>query len=142
MTKRLKVIFFALSCALLWTAINANAQQIAVWNDTTKSYVAVKAGNGIKVDLVAKTISATAVATKPRVFNAVLAYDTLTQCWPVPGGAVPASVAVTVNGLRYLPGIDYTVETSASWPGQSILKAGKFGSMPADSLVVVDYDQQ
>jgi hypothetical protein len=138
-----KTILLAFAAALLWTAVNAHAQQLAVWNDATKTYVALTAGPGIKIDLAAKTISATAPTVKPRKYNAALVYDSVCACWPLPALAVPASVVVTVSGLRYLPGFDYTIETSASWPGQSVLKANPtLGNMPFDGLVVVDYDPQ
>jgi hypothetical protein len=124
----------ALLAVFLYTAIDANAQQIAVWNEVTKTYVAVKAGANIKVDLTAKTISAVIPpAPKPRVFGQVLTFTT--DGWLVPFGAVPSSIVITVNGLRYTLGIDYLVTAG-------MITAIDPSMMSSDSLVVVDFDQQ
>lgn len=135
MKQRLKIILFATAAAMFYTVLNANAQQIAVWNETTKSYVGVKAGPGITVDLAAKTISTTAPAAKPRIYGTLVKFDATTNKWTVPFGAVPSSMTVFVNGLRYTLGIDYTLSAGTITPIVPSM-------MTADALVVADYDQQ
>jgi len=116
-------------------AAAVQAQQIAVWNETTKTYVAVRAGTGIKVDLTAKTISATATVVKPRVYGTVLPFASTSNGWAVPFGAIPSSMVIWVNGLRYVIGTDYTVVAG-------LIAAINPSMMSADAMVVVDYDQQ
>ena len=113
-------------------ALSLHAQQIAVWNDATKTYVAVKAGAGIVVDLTAKTISAP--TPKPRIYGTVAQRAAAGNGWNVPVGAAPASLTIYVNGLRYTLGIDYTLTAGVITPINPAI-------MTADALVIADYDQ-
>lgn len=121
----------ALTLTLILAAV-ASAQQIAVWNDASKSYVAVKAGAGIKIDMAAKTISATAATPKVRMYGVVLPYQSISRGWALPSGAVADSIAIWCNGLRYTLGIDYVVSSG-------LITAISTSRMTADMLVVVDY---
>ncbi len=72
-----------------------------------------------------------ASTAKIRTYNAVLTYDAVNRNWPLPTTA--SSIVITVNGVRYVPGVDYNVAASK-------LTALKDNLLPGD-LVVADYDQ-
>jgi hypothetical protein len=80
--------------------------------------------------IAAALISSGQTTVKTRIYNARL-LRVATNAWQIPSTAT--NVCVYVNGLRYRPGGDYSIA------------AGKVtalaNTMPADALVIADYDQ-
>ena len=64
--------------------------------------------------------------------NVVLAYDANAKGWRLPAGA--ANVTLHVNGLRFLPGPDYTISTD--------LILAVTDNMQPGFTVVADFDGQ
>ena len=67
-----------------------------------------------------------------REYNRVLPYDPTTQTWTVPAGA--SNIVLYCNGLKYQPGIDYSID------GVTVAKLDG-ASMAPEHLVTADYDR-
>ncbi len=95
-----------------------------------------KLGTGFTVD--ASTISVTPVPARTRIYGERLTRNAQGN-YPLPAGAIPSSLVVSVNRLPYFGGIDYDVAGGAIVPKYAW---DEFGVTDGSGvMVMLDYDR-
>lgn len=118
--------------AVLTAQITFQNYQIPLWNG--RGYVWVKMSSHFTLNNGVLDVAIPAApAVVQRAYSVPLTFEATVNGYPLP---IPNSnVVVYVNGLRYMPGVDYLINggvvqaMSTNWPP------------PADTMVSIDYDK-